>query len=158
MGSSTSDAQPDSSRDQSPSRGRNRSSSSRGSGNATDGNHGTHLVLNRPYAMDERTPTIAERQLSDISPSRSNDDSVKEPAVPVASTTTSPPPPVRCINPASEVNARLDTQVEVKVYPCNNSQSSSGKKKFTTFTVKPEVRLSFVTFHYPRCLFVLIVF
>mmetsp|Transcript_1817 Transcript_1817/g.2436 ORF Transcript_1817/g.2436 Transcript_1817/m.2436 type:complete len:611 (-) Transcript_1817:102-1934(-) len=43
----------------------------------------------------------------------------------------------RCINPASEVNARLDTQVEVRVYPCNNSQSS-GKKKFTTFNVKPE--------------------
>ena len=46
--------------------------------------------------------------------------------------------PVRCINPASEVNARLDTQVEVRVYPCNNSQSG-GKKKFTTFNVKPEV-------------------
>lgn len=47
------------------------------------------------------------------------------------------PSPVRCINPASEVNARLDTQVEVRVYPCNNSQSG-GKKKFTTFTIKPE--------------------
>lgn len=44
---------------------------------------------------------------------------------------------VRCINPASEVNARLDTQVEVRVYPCNTSQAS-GKKKFTTFTIKPE--------------------
>jgi hypothetical protein len=86
--------------------------------------------------MDDRTPTLAERQISDISPSRSNDDSIKEPAAPAASTTS--PLPVRCINPASEVNARLDTQVEVKVYPCNNSQSSSGKKKFTTFTVKPE--------------------
>jgi hypothetical protein len=29
--------------------------------------------------------------------------------------------------------------VEVRVYPCNNSQNG-GKKKFTTFTVKPEVR------------------
>ena len=47
--------------------------------------------------------------------------------------------PTRCINPASEVNSRLDTQVEVRVYPCNNSQGS-GKKKFTTFTIKPEVR------------------
>ena len=47
--------------------------------------------------------------------------------------------PARCINPASEVNSRLDTQVEVRVYPCNNSQGS-GKKKFTTFTIKPEVR------------------
>jgi len=45
--------------------------------------------------------------------------------------------PTRCINPASEVNSRLDTQVEVRVYPCNNSQGS-GKKKFTTFTIKPE--------------------
>ena len=46
--------------------------------------------------------------------------------------------PVRCINPASDVNSRLDTQVEVRVYPCNNSQGG-GKKKFTTFTIKPEV-------------------
>lgn len=45
--------------------------------------------------------------------------------------------PVRCINPASDVNARLDTQVEVKVYPCNNSQAG-GKKKFTSFNIKPE--------------------
>ena len=50
--------------------------------------------------------------------------------------------PVRCINPASDVNSRLDTQVEVRVYPCNNSQGGS-KKKFTTFTIKPEVRLLF---------------
>ncbi|KAL3924571.1 MAG: hypothetical protein SGILL_000968 [Bacillariaceae sp.] len=48
-----------------------------------------------------------------------------------------PTTPVRCINPASDVNSRLDTQVEVRVYPCNNSQGS-GKKKFTTFTIKPE--------------------
>mmetsp|Transcript_17049 Transcript_17049/g.30631 ORF Transcript_17049/g.30631 Transcript_17049/m.30631 type:complete len:616 (-) Transcript_17049:132-1979(-) len=45
--------------------------------------------------------------------------------------------PIRCINPASDVNSRLDTQVEVRVYPCNNSQAG-GKKKFTTFTIKPE--------------------
>jgi hypothetical protein len=48
--------------------------------------------------------------------------------------------PVRCINPASEINSRLDTQVEVRVYPCNNSQGG-GKKKFTTFNIKPEVSL-----------------
>jgi hypothetical protein len=42
-----------------------------------------------------------------------------------------------CINPPNEVNSRLDTQVEVRVYPCNNSSSSS-KKKFTQFMVKPE--------------------
>ena len=50
-----------------------------------------------------------------------------------------PVAPVRCINPASDVNARLDTQVEVRVYPCNNSSQGGGKKKFTTFTIKPEV-------------------
>ena len=46
--------------------------------------------------------------------------------------------PARCINPASDINGRLDTQVEVRVYPCNNSQGG-GKKKFTTFAIKPEV-------------------
>ena len=51
-----------------------------------------------------------------------------------------PLPPVRCINPAADVNSRLDTQVEVRVYPCNNSQGG-GKKKFTTFTIKPEVSI-----------------
>jgi len=50
---------------------------------------------------------------------------------------TDPPMPARCINPASEINARLDTQVDVRVYPCNNSQSG-GKKKYTGFTIKPE--------------------
>ena len=48
------------------------------------------------------------------------------------------PMPARCINPATDVNTRLDTQVEVRVYPCNNSQSSSSKKRFTSFTIKPE--------------------
>lgn len=43
-----------------------------------------------------------------------------------------------CLNPASETNARLDTQVEVRVYPCNNNNNSGGKKRFTQFTVKPE--------------------
>jgi hypothetical protein len=47
-------------------------------------------------------------------------------------------PPIRCLNPASEINARLDTQVEVRVYPCNSQEN--GKKKFTTFNVKPEVK------------------
>lgn len=47
------------------------------------------------------------------------------------------PTPTRCINPASDINARLDTQVEVRVYPCNQSQSS-GKKKYMGFTIKPE--------------------
>jgi len=42
-----------------------------------------------------------------------------------------------CLNPAKEANDRLDTQVEVRVYPCNNS-TGSGKKKFSQFSVKPE--------------------
>lgn len=44
-----------------------------------------------------------------------------------------------CINPASEINSRLDTQVEVRVYPCNNNSNNGNKKKFTQFNVKPEV-------------------
>ena len=47
----------------------------------------------------------------------------------------------RCINPANEINSRLDAHVEVKVYPCNNNASSSQqnkKNKFTQFTIKPE--------------------
>lgn len=42
-----------------------------------------------------------------------------------------------CLNPASDVNSRLDTQIEVKVYPCNNSNNGN-RKKFTQFVVKPE--------------------
>lgn len=64
------------------------------------------------------------------------------------STTTNPaskPPaavmPAHCLNPASDINARLDTQVEVKVYPCNNNSAPGNKKKFTQFNVKPEVRI-----------------
>ena len=45
----------------------------------------------------------------------------------------------RCLNPASEINARLDSHVEVRVYPCNNNATSqNSKKKFTQFTIKPE--------------------
>jgi hypothetical protein len=51
--------------------------------------------------------------------------------------------PTKCLNPATDINARLDTQVEVRVYPCNNSQNNppntpNSKKKFTSFTIKPE--------------------
>eukprot|EP00986_Skeletonema_menzelii_P006942 scaffold2627_cov142-Skeletonema_menzelii.AAC.6 len=47
--------------------------------------------------------------------------------------------PPHCVNPASEINSRLDTQVEVRVYPCNNnSNNNTQKKKFTQFHVKPE--------------------
>jgi hypothetical protein len=47
--------------------------------------------------------------------------------------------PPHCLNPASDINSRLDTQVEVRVYPCNNNNNNSTqKKKFTQFHVKPE--------------------
>ena len=52
---------------------------------------------------------------------------------------SAPAAPLPCLNLASDVNSRLDTQVEVRVYPCNNNSGSGGKKKFTQFTVKPEV-------------------
>lgn len=47
--------------------------------------------------------------------------------------------PPNCLNPATEINSRLDTQVEVRVYPCNNNNDADPpKKKFTQFHVKPE--------------------
>jgi len=101
-------------------------------------------ALNRPYGIAERQQT---------QPAFSGDSQFAPSVVPVEDTAARTSDvsrgrerqrdapeianPVRCINPASEINARLDTQVEVRVYPCNNSQSS-GKKKFTTFTIKPE--------------------
>lgn len=49
------------------------------------------------------------------------------------------PLPAHCINPAAQVNSQLDTQVEVRVYPCNNNNGSHPpKKKSTQFHVKPE--------------------
>eukprot|EP00555_Chaetoceros_dichaeta_P004342 CAMPEP_0198264174 /NCGR_PEP_ID=MMETSP1447-20131203/14930_1 /TAXON_ID=420782 /ORGANISM="Chaetoceros dichaeta, Strain CCMP1751" /LENGTH=52 /DNA_ID=CAMNT_0043953033 /DNA_START=71 /DNA_END=226 /DNA_ORIENTATION=+ len=38
---------------------------------------------------------------------------------------------------AREANGKMDTQVEVRVYPCNNN-SGNAKKKFSQFSVKPE--------------------
>ena len=96
------------------------------------------------------------RPQSSSEQSRSQPMVVEDPAPPVTekvpepSASTSPsqprgrplvrdelPPPSRCINPASDVNARLDTQVEVRVYPCNNSNSSK-KKAASSFTIRPE--------------------
>lgn len=135
MGTNASNADAAPEGDESPStatRGRNRNPARDTTANAS------HLVLNRPYAMNDRSTTLPvdRQQTGSISPVQTREEDVKEVA---SSSVSSPQPPVRCINPASEVNARLDTQVEVRVYPCNNSQSSSGKKKFTSFTVKPEV-------------------
>lgn len=125
-------------------RGRNRS---RGASSNTEPSGGagaaSHLVLNRPYAMNDRTTTlpVERQQTGSVSPIRAagEEDAKERATVTKPTQPTTPTAPVRCINPSSEVNSRLDTQVEVRVYPCNNSQSSSGKKKFTTFTVKPEV-------------------
>jgi hypothetical protein len=59
-------------------------------------------------------------------------------------------PPTHCLNPASEINARFDTQLEVRIYPCRSSQGKTKKE----FTVKPEVievcipvRVSGYSFH-----------
>ena len=66
--------------------------------------------------------------------------SAAAPAAAAASSSSSPASAARCINPAHEINSRLDAHVEVKVYPCNNNASSqqSKKGKFTQFTIKPE--------------------
>lgn len=95
----------------------------------------------RPFAMNDRVRTSHQQPGGPNNPTFTKVDDVlprgrerqREGSSDLSST------PVRCINPASDVNSRLDTQVEVRVYPCNNSQGG-GKKKFTTFTIKPEVR------------------
>mmetsp|Transcript_22689 Transcript_22689/g.52109 ORF Transcript_22689/g.52109 Transcript_22689/m.52109 type:complete len:676 (-) Transcript_22689:289-2316(-) len=49
------------------------------------------------------------------------------------------PLPAHCINPAAQVNGQMDTQVEVRVYPCNNNNGGHPpRKKSTQFHVKPE--------------------
>lgn len=98
--------------------------------------------LARPYSISDRTrtqPAFADSQFpTTVAPVQ--DDNAQNRGRERQRETVEVPTPVRCINPASDVNARLDTQVEVRVYPCNNNQSG-GKKKFTTFTIKPEVSL-----------------
>jgi pSer/pThr/pTyr-binding forkhead associated (FHA) protein len=117
--------------------------------------------LTRPFAISERQRTQqmaganTNTNLESHSPSVSRVSGGTETNVPASPSLAStmlagnrgrerqrdgsaePATPVRCINPASDINSRLDTQVEVRVYPCNNSQGG-GKKKFTTFTIKPE--------------------
>ncbi|KAL7551107.1 hypothetical protein ACHAWF_014302 [Thalassiosira exigua] len=72
-------------------------------------------------------------------------DSLTKPAnVASANAASSSPPlllPGTCVNPAAEINGRLDVQVEVRVYPCNNNAGTNpppSRKKFTQFHVKPE--------------------
>lgn len=95
--------------------------------------------LTRPYSISDRArtqPAFAENQFpTTVAPIQ--EDNAQNRGRERQRETVEVLTPARCINPASEVNARLDTQVEVRVYPCNNNQSG-GKKKFTTFTIKPE--------------------
>lgn len=92
--------------------------------------------------MDDRSRKLAAMSQSEMSPNLVRVDDVSSSGTRGRERQrdglTEPAQPVRCINPASDINSRLDTQVEVRVYPCNNSQGG-GKKKFTTFAIKPEV-------------------
>ena len=112
-----------------------------------------HPILNRPASLTDRARTTTQASFhstGDHSGTGSADNNNDTPGrfltprsdstrgrAPARADILDPPTPVRCLNPASDVNGRLDTQVEVRVYPCNNSQSG-GKKKFTSFTIKPE--------------------
>ncbi|KAL7517442.1 hypothetical protein ACHAWX_002363 [Stephanocyclus meneghinianus] len=89
--------------------------------------HATHSH-NQPMTEEEAIAAAA-------APAKSASSSVAASAVPNAS---HPVMPTHCLNPASDINARLDTQVEVRVYPCNNNSTQAPKKKFTQFNVKPE--------------------
>ena len=110
--------------------------SNTGAAPATEGS----ANLARPFPLSERSrtqPSFPDTNFqTTVAPVQ--DDNAQNRGRERQRETVEVPTPVRCINPASEVNARLDTQVEVRVYPCNNNQSG-GKKKFTTFTIKPEV-------------------
>jgi len=113
-----------------------------GTGTAT----GTAASSNNCISPSGRAATVS-RDIVDSTTSgtnasvlHSNASSSQTNAKTAALAPPAPALPFRCINPASEINSRLDTQVEVRVYPCNNSASGGGsnKKKFTTFTIKPE--------------------
>lgn len=112
----------------------------------------TQTVLMSTPSVDPNVPLIRQTS-SPRSPvaspsyrksqsSEMHGDTRKKTAHTAASSEKKKPPPIKTtpqksINPSSEINSRLDTQVEVRVYPCNNS-NASGKKKFTQFMVKPE--------------------
>eukprot|EP00590_Aulacoseira_subarctica_P003380 CAMPEP_0172430288 /NCGR_PEP_ID=MMETSP1064-20121228/53823_1 /TAXON_ID=202472 /ORGANISM="Aulacoseira subarctica , Strain CCAP 1002/5" /LENGTH=774 /DNA_ID=CAMNT_0013176239 /DNA_START=102 /DNA_END=2426 /DNA_ORIENTATION=- len=101
-----------------------------------------HLVLNRPEPLANRICTYSApgpslTSVIPVSPIVGRGISATVPTentMPVASSV------LPCLNPSSEINARLDTQVEIKVYPCSNSSHSGGnaRKKVTQFMVKPE--------------------
>lgn len=89
--------------------------------------------LNQPYIISQRIATD-ETQLLRVPSIHRHSLTMDEEAKQPATTSTT-----HCLNPASDINARLDTQVEVRVYPCNNNSTQGNKKKFTQFNVKPEV-------------------
>jgi hypothetical protein len=98
----------------------------------------------RPFAMNDRVRTSSQNAGGPTSPTLTKVEDVipRGRAASREGSSDMGGMPVRCINPASDINSRLDTQVEVRVYPCNNNQVG-GKKKFTTFTIKPEVSFAF---------------
>jgi hypothetical protein len=110
----------------------------------------SHIQLNRPEPLTNRVTTyvLAGSSLSSsipISPvvrCKSASPVVVDNATPFAALASTSSAALPCLNPASEINSRLDTQVEIKVYPCSNSSHSgnNGRKKVTQFMVKPEVR------------------
>lgn len=46
--------------------------------------------------------------------------------------------PLYCLNPVADINARLNTQVEARIYPCNYISGYRGNRNFTQFTIRPE--------------------
>ena len=103
--------------------------------------------LNQPYIISNRITTddtqllrvpSIHRSANNMNTINTEEDLSEMPKLPSAAGVGTQLP-VHCLNPASDINARLDTQVEVRVYPCNNNTGAGNKKKFTQFNVKPEV-------------------
>jgi len=94
-------------------------------------------ILEPPPQSGNTVATVAGIMNDNSSNERSAITTPPAAVVPVAPPASPPsiPSVKSTVDSASDINSRLDTQVEVRVYPCNNS---GGKKKYTTFTVKPE--------------------
>jgi hypothetical protein len=93
-----------------------------------------------PPSISRRGGSVTSLTPSDYSsPMQGSPSKAGSQTTPSSTPSTQLLPPPHCLNPASEINSRLDTQVEVRVYPCNNNNNNSTqKKKFTQFHVKPE--------------------
>lgn len=95
----------------------------------------SHVLRQRSNSQDLAVSPSVSKEVNDEKPSTTKKGNKgKNKGIMKEASLTS----ATCINPPSEINARLDTQVEVRVYPCNNSNNDR-KKKFTQFMVKPEV-------------------